>query len=204
MDNSALFKIGYGLYVLTAKDAGKDSGCIINTVLQVTSVPPFVGLITVNKQNYTHELIMNSRQFNISILTTDAPFEIFKHFGFQSGRDVDKFSGYDGASRSENGLLYLNKHTNAYLSFNVKDTIDFGTHTLFSADIIEGVVLNDIDSVTYTYYQRHIKPRPEAAGSAQKKGWRCKICSYVYEGDPMPTDFICPICKHGVSDFERV
>jgi len=201
MDNTALFKMSYGLYVLTAQDKGKDNGCIINTALQVTSGVPPVGVVTVNKQNYTHDMIMASKKCNISMLTEEAAFEIFQHFGFRSGKTVDKFADYKEAARSKNGLLYLTKSTNAYLSFAVTDAIDFGTHTMFRADITDGEVLSGAESVTYSYYQRHIKPKPQAA---PKKGYRCKICGYVYEGEPLPADFICPICKHGASDFEKI
>ncbi len=201
MDTTALFKVGYGLYVLTAKAESKNNGCIINTVLQVTSAPPFVGVITVNKQNYTHDLIMNAREFNLSILTTETPFAVFKHFGFQSGREVDKFNGYDSIARSENGIIYLTNCANAYLSFKVLDTIDFGSHTMFKAEIVDGKVLSNAESVTYSYYQQHIKPKPQ---EVQKNGYRCKICSYVYEGEPLPPDFVCPICKHGAADFEKI
>jgi len=201
MDNKALFKIGYGLYVLTAKDAGKDNGCIINTLMQVASTPVLTGVIAVNKQNYTHDMIMNSRQFNVSMLATQAPFDVFKHFGFQSGKVVDKLTGYNGAKRSENGLIYLAQHTNAYLSCKVLDTIDFGTHTMFRSEIVAGEVLGSVESLTYSYYQQHIKPKPQQGPA---KGWRCKICGYVYEGDPLPSDFICPLCKHGAIDFEKI
>jgi len=201
MDNTALFKLGYGLYVLTARNGGKDNGCIVNTVMQVTSVQPLIGVIGVNKQNYTHDMIMESRKFNISILTTETPFEIFKHFGFQSGATVDKFADYTDAGRSENGLLYLTKHANAMLSFDVTDTIDFGSHTLFKAEINDGEVLGKAESVTYAYYQAHIKPKPQ---EAKKTGYRCNICGYIYEGEALPEDFICPLCKHGASDFVKL
>ncbi len=201
MDNTALFKVGYGLYVLTAKGNGKDNGCIINTVLQVTSAPPFIGVVTVNKQNLTHDLIMKSKEFNVSILTTETPFEVFKNFGFQSGKTVDKFSNYQNIAQSENGIIYLPENTNAYLSFKITDTIDFGTHTMFKADIIDGKVLSNVESVTYSYYQQHIKPKPE---EAKKQGYRCKICGYVHECETLPANFTCPICKHGVGDFEKI
>ena len=200
MDNAALFKIGYGLYLLTSYDGGKDNGCIINTVLQVTS-DPLVGVITVNKQNHTHDMIVKSKEFNVSMLTTQTPFEVFKRFGFQSGRSTYKFAGYQDTAKSENGLLYLTKSTNAYLSFEVTDTIVFGTHTMFKANITDGKVLGEDESVTYSYYQQNIKPKPQATAS---KGYRCKTCNYVYEGDPLPNDFICPLCKHGASDFEKI
>jgi len=201
MNNSALFKIGYGLYILTAKDGDKENGCIINTLLQVTSSSPCVGVITVNKQNFTHDMIMKTREFNISILNIDTPFDVFKHFGFQSGRTVDKLSNYKNVVRSSNSLVYLPEYSNAYLSFKVTDTIDFDTYSMFKAYIMDGDVINNTESVTYSYYQKHIKPKPQ---EATKKGYRCVICGYVYEGDPIPEDFICPICKHGVNDFVKI
>jgi len=203
MNNAALFKISYGLYLLTAKDTDKDNGCIINTVLQITSNPPLVGIISVNKQNHTHDMIMSSKKFNISTLSTTTPFEVFKHFGFQSGKTLDKLAGYDGVKRSENGLVYLAEHANAYLSFEVIEALDFGTHTVFKADIVAGEVLSNAETVTYNYYQQQIKPKPQQAPAA-KTGWRCKICGYVYEGDPLPADFICPLCKHGAVDFVKI
>jgi flavin reductase (DIM6/NTAB) family NADH-FMN oxidoreductase RutF len=201
MNNAALFKIGYGLYVLTARDENKDNGCITNTMLQITSNPPFVAVITVNKQNYTHDLIMKSREFNISTLTVETPFDVFKHFGFQSGKTVDKFSDFKDIARSNNGVIYIPKYSNAFLSFRVMETIDFGTHTMFKAEVIDGEVLNNVESLTYSYYQQHIKPKPQPV---QKTGYRCNICGYIYEGDPLPSDFICPLCKHGASDFVKI
>jgi len=201
MDSTALFKLGYGLYVLTARDGDKDNGCIVNAVLQVTSAPPFVGVITVNKQNFTHDLIMKSKKFNLSVLTTETPFDVFKHFGFQSGKTVDKFAGYDNIARSENGVIYLPKYTNAWLSFEVTDCIDFGSHTMFRVDIVDGEVLDKTESVTYSYYQQHIKPKPQPV---QKTGYRCNICGYIYEGDALPADIVCPLCKHGASDFVKI
>jgi flavin reductase (DIM6/NTAB) family NADH-FMN oxidoreductase RutF len=201
MDNSALFKVGYGLYVLTTKDGDRDNGCIINTLLQVTNVSPFVGVITVIKQNFTHDMIMKSKKFNISILNTNTPFEVFKHFGFQSGRTVDKFSDYKNVKRSKNNIIYLPEYSNAYLSCEVTEIIDFGSHTMFKVRITDGEVISDIESVTYTYYQKHIKPQPK---ETQKNGYRCVICGYIYEGETLPTDFICPLCKHGASDFVKI
>jgi len=197
MDNAALYKVGYGLYVLTAKD-DKDNGCIINTVLQVTSSPSLVGVVTVNKHNHTHNMMMRTRKFNVSVLTTDTPFEVFQRFGFQSGATVDKFVDYTDVKRSVNGILYLSKHTNAFLSFEVTDTLDFGTHTMFKADITGGEVLGDADSVTYSYYQQQIKPKPT---TTIHHGYRCNICGYVFDRDVLPKDFICPVCKHGAGDF---
>ncbi|MCL2111931.1 MAG: flavin reductase [Clostridiales bacterium] len=202
MDKKALFKLGYGLYVLTAQSDGKDNGCIVNTVLQVTSDPSVVGVITVNKQNFTHDMIMKSKKFNLSVLTTETPFAVFENFGYQSGKTADKLAGYTGVARSENGLVYLSDYTGAYLSGEVTGTFDFGSHTMFKAEITAGEVLGAADSLTYAYYQQHIKPKPQ--DSAKKGGWRCNICGYVYEGDPLPADFICPICKHGASDFTKI
>ena len=200
MDNKALFNIGYGLYVVTAKDGDRSNGCIINTVMQVTSSPLLIA-VGVNKQNYTHDLIIKNGEFNISILTEDAPFEVFRHFGFQSGKLVDKLSDYEGKSLGENGLFYLTKYTNAYLSCKLIDTIDFGTHSLFKAEVIDAKIINEDDAVTYTYYHKNIKPKPE---QQSKKGWRCNICGYVHEGESLPSDFICPLCKHGAADFIEI
>jgi len=201
MDNTTLYKIGYGLYVLTAQDGGRDNGCIVNTVMQITSNPPFVGVVSVSKENFTHDLILNSKRFNISALTIEAPFDVFKRFGFQSGATLDKFAGFTGIARSKNGLIYLTDYANAYLSFSVIETFDFGSHTMFKSDITDGEVLGGAESVTYAYYQQHIKPISQPG---QKSGYRCKVCNYVYEGSVLPKDFICPLCKHGVGDFVKI
>ncbi|WP_337399619.1 flavin reductase [Congzhengia sp.] len=201
MDNSAFFKIGYGLYVLTAAENGKDNGCIVNTVIQATNTPNRLAL-AVNKQNYTCEMISHTKQFNISVLCEGTDFNMFKRFGFQSGKDTNKFEGFNDVKRSENGVYYVTKTTNAYFSGNVTNEIDMGTHLLFTADVLEAEVLSERETVTYTYYQDHIKPKPEEKKAA--KGWRCKICGYVYEGEDLPEDFVCPICKHPASDFERI
>ena len=198
MDSKALYRLGYGLYVLTAKDNGRDNGCIINTLLQVTSGSAPLGVITVNKQNYTHDMIMNSKNFNVSVLDIKAPFEVFTHFGFQSGKTVDKISGYSGVMRSKNGLVYLSGYTNAFVSFEVIDTIDFGSHTMFKSAFTDGEVLSFEQSVTYSYYQQHIKPRP---APDVKNCYRCSVCGYVYEGEELPEGFTCPVCKHGIGDF---
>lgn len=200
MDNKALFNIGYGLYVLTARDGAKDNGCIINTVMQVTSNPVLLA-IGVNKQNYTHDMILKSKEFNISVLTTNTPFKVFEHFGFQSGRNVNKFENCEVELRSENGILYLPKFINSYLSCKVIETIDFETHSMFKAEVIDAKTISDEDTVTYTYYQNHIKPKLQPT---QKTGWRCNICGYIYEGETLPPDFICPICKHGAVDFTKI
>ncbi|MCL2874084.1 MAG: flavin reductase [Defluviitaleaceae bacterium] len=202
MDNSALFKLGYGLYVLTANENGRDNGCIINTAMQISSSNLSIGAIAVNKQNYTHDMILKTKKFNISILTTETPFEVFKHFGFNSGTSYDKFAGYTDIARSENGITYLTKHTNAFLSFDVLDTMDFDSHTMFKSNIMDGKVLDSKDSVTYAYYHQNIKPKSEFV--KKSGGHRCVICNYVYEGDVLPLDFICPICKHGISDFVKI
>ena len=201
MDDKALRNLSYGLFVLTAKEGDKDNGCIINTVTQVANTPNRIS-IAVNKNNYTHDMIKATGKFNVSILDEGTPFDTFKHFGFQSGRDVDKAVGIEFA-RSENGIIYMTQHANAFLSGDVIETLDVGSHTLFVADLVDGAVLNSEKSVTYAYYFDHIKPAPEAQVE-KKVGWVCKICGYIYEGDPLPEDFICPICKHPASDFEKL
>lgn len=200
MDNNALFKIGYGLYILTANNGEKDNACIINTVMQVTSNPCQIG-IAVNKQNYTAEIIQKTKKFNLSVLTEDADFETFKRFGFQSGRTADKFEGFYDTKRSPNGLIYVTKNTNSYMSAYVKQEVDLGTHILFVAQLVAAEVLSEKPTLTYNFYHENIKPKPR---SVNKSGWRCKICGYVYEGDELPADFICPLCKHGREDFEKI
>lgn len=200
MDTRALFKIGYGLYVLTARQEEKDNGCIINTVMQVTSNPCQIG-IAVNKLNYTNKMISETKKFNISVLSEDAKFETFKHFGFQTGANVNKFESFYDTKRSPNGVLYITKETNAFMSAYVKQEIDLGTHTLFIAQLVGAEVLSDRPTVTYDYYQKNIKPMSE---QPKTSGWKCKICGYIYEGEELPPDFICPLCKHGASDFEKI
>ena len=199
MDTKALFKIGYGLYVLTANDE-KDNGCIINTVMQVTSNPLQIA-ITVNKRNYTTAMIQKTRKFNISVLSEKADFNIYKHFGYQSGKDVNKFENFSDTKRSPNGVLYITSGTNAYMSAYVQQEIDLGTHFLFIGQLVAIENLSDDKSATYEYYQNNVKPKPE---TNNKKGWRCKICGYIYEGEELPADYICPICKHGAADFEKL
>ena len=198
-DVSAMFKLTYGLFVLTAREGDKDNGCIVNTVAQLTSSPNRV-TVAVNKANYTHDMILRTGEFNASILTEDAPFELFKHYGFQSGREVDKFEGFE-MPRTANGIVYVLGVANAVISGKVVQAIDCGTHTLFIADVTELKTLSNDRSVTYQYYFDHIKPKPAPAPKDQK-GFVCKICGYVYEGDELPADFICPLCKHGAEDFE--
>lgn len=203
MDKQAMFRFGYGLYVLTTAEGQFDNGCIINTAIQVTSAPNRI-LIAVNKQNKTHDMIMASRKFNVSMIAENATFELFRHFGFQSGNNVDKFAGYTECARSENGLYYITGQTNAYVSGSVIQTIDMDTHTIFIADVTDAKILSDVPTATYTYYQEHIKPKPEVPKQTTKTTWVCKVCGYVYEGDTLPEDFVCPICKHGAADFEKV
>lgn len=204
MDNKALYKLTYGLFVLTAKQGEKDNGCIINTAIQVTSEPNRIS-IAVNKANYTHDMILASGMFNVSVISQDAEFSLFKRFGFQSGRTVDKFEDFETVRRVENGLLVVTEGCNGYFSAKVEQTIDLGSHTLFIASVTDMQVLSDTPSASYEYYQNHIKPKPQApAASSGKTVWRCKVCGYVYEGEELPADFICPICKHPASDFEKV
>ena len=202
VDQNAMFKLSYGLFVLTAEEGGKHNGCIINTALQLTDTPKRI-TIAVNKANYTHDMILKTRRFNVSVLSTSAPFALFQQFGFQSGRDVDKFDGKYEIRTSENGLVYLSQYANAYISGKVIDALDYGTHTLFVADVTEAKVLSNEPSVTYTYYFEHIKPKPQPKED-DKPGWVCKICGYVYEGEDLPADFICPLCKHGAEDFDKL
>ena len=199
-NQAAMFKLTYGLFVLSAKEGEKDNGCIVNTVQQVSDTPNRIA-VTVNKSNYTHDMILKTGRFNVSILSEDASFEIFQHFGFQSGRDVDKFADWNNYKRAENQITYITKGTNGYLCGKVIETMDLGTHTFFLAEVEDGDILNDTESVTYSYYHKNIKPQPK---ETKKTGWRCKICGYVYEGEELPPDFICPLCKHGASDFEKI
>ena len=199
MDTKALSKIGYGLYVLTTNYDNIDNGCIINTVQQVTSDPLRLSIV-VNKNNYTHDLILDSCVFNINVLTTETPFKVFEHFGFQSGRNVNKFADCEQELRAVNNVLYLPKHINAYFACRVMKSIDLGTHTMFIADVLDAVNVNDLDSVTYDYYQKNIKPKK----TVTKGCWVCKVCGWVYEGERLPDDIVCPICKHGKEEFEYV
>lgn len=203
MDKKAMYKLSYGLFVLTSAFSGKDSGCIINTGIQVTSEPNRVS-IAVNKANFTGELVEKNGKFNLSILSEAAAFETFRHFGFQSGRDVDKFAAYPDCRRSANGLYYVTAGTNAYISATVEQTVDLGSHTLFIAAVDDMEVLSKDPSATYAYYQSHIKPKPAQKSSAGKTAWRCTVCGYIYEGEALPADFTCPLCKHPASDFEKI
>ena len=197
MDKTALFKFSYGLFVLTARQDGKDNGCIINTAGQLTDTPMQIQ-IAVNKNNLTHDMILNTGVFNVSVLSQDAVFWVFQHYGFQSGRDVDKFAQIPEA-RTENGLRYVEGCTNAVISGKVIQAVDCGTHTLFIAEVTEAKTLSGEPSMTYQYYFDHVKPKPTPATGK----WVCKICGYVHEGDELPPDFICPWCKHGAEAFEK-
>ena len=201
VEPNAFFKLSYGLFVLTAKDGDKDNGCIINTASQLTDNPKRI-TIAVNKANYTHDMILKTGLFNVSVLTTDAPFDLFKYYGFQTGREVNKFPG-SGFPRSKNGLIFITGCVNAFISGKVIEAHDYGTHTLFVAEVTEAQALSSAPSVTYAYYFDHIKPKP-AKPAEKKVGWVCKICGYVYEGEDLPADFICPLCKHGAADFEKL
>jgi len=199
---NALFKFSYGLFVLSSVDGDKHNGCIINTGIQLTDNPKRIA-IAVNKANYTHDMIMNSRKFNISILDETAPFDLFKQFGFQSGRNTEKFDGKYEIRLSENGVVYLNKYANAFISGKVVDVQDYGTHTLFVADVAQAQILSEEASMTYAYYFDHVKPKPQPKAEDAKPGWVCKICGWEYEGEELPADIICPLCKHGAEDFEK-
>ena len=198
-DLTALFNIGYGLYVVTCRDGQKDNGLIVNTVTQVTNTPNRVA-VTINKENYSHHVIKQTGKMNVNCLTTDAPFKVFEAFGFVSGRNVDKFADCT-PQRSDNGLVVLPRYINAFLSLQVEDYVDLDTHGMFICTVTEARVINDKETMTYTYYYNNVKPKPETEG---KKGYVCKICGYVYEGDTLPEDFICPLCKHGAADFEPI
>ena len=197
MDNKAMFNLSYGLFILTAKDGEKDNGCIVNTVGQVTSQPNRISL-TVNKANYTHDMILKTKEFNVSVLAENSKFETYRHWGFQSGRNTDKLESIS-FKRSANGLVYIADETNAFLSAKVVSTLDLGTHTLFIADVTDGEVWSQVPSATYSFYQNNIKPKP--ASTEKRKGFICTVCGYIYEGETLPDDFICPVCKHPASDF---
>lgn len=203
MNKKAMYKLSYGLFVLTTKENEKDNGCIINTAIQAANNQLS---ICVNKANYTHDMILKSGVFNVSIISQNAKFDLFKHFGFQSGRDVNKFEGFKACERSENGILYVTEGTNAYISVKVTKTEDLDSHTMFVGQITDMDVLSDVPSATYEYYQNNIKPKPQPVGQTEDGQivWRCTICGYEYVGEELPEDFICPLCKHPASDFEKV
>jgi len=198
-DLTALFNIGYGLYVVTSNDGKKDNGLIVNTVTQVTNTPNRIA-VTINKENYSHHIIKQTGIMNINCLSEDAPFSVFEKFGFQSGRNVDKFADCEPI-RSDNGLIFLPRHINSFMSLKVEQYIDLETHGMFICSVTESRVIKKAETMTYTYYQNNVKPKPETEG---KKGYVCKICGYVYEGENLPDDFVCPLCKHGAADFEKI
>ena len=198
-DLTALFRIGYGLYVVTSNDGKKDNGLIVNTVIQLTDTPNRVA-VNINKANYSHHVIKQTGMLNVNCLSTEAPFSVFEQFGFQTGRSVDKFAGQT-VHRSDNGLVFLDKYINAFMSLKVEDYVDLGTHGMFICSVTEARVMSNQETMTYTYYQNNVKPKPETEG---KKGFVCKVCGYIYEGDELPADYICPLCKHGSADFEPI
>lgn len=199
LDMTALYKIGYGLYVVTSNDGKQDNGLIVNTVIQVSDNPNRIA-VNINKQNYSHDIIKQTGKLNVNCLSVETPFEIFKRFGFQSGRTVNKFEGFTPLY-SDNGLAFLSKYINAFMSLEVEQYVDLETHGMFICKVTEARVISDKETMTYTYYQNHVKPKPQ---TKVKKGYVCKVCGYVYEGDPLPEDFICPLCKHGAADFEPI
>ena len=198
-DLRALFSIGYGLYVVTSSDGKKDNGCIVNTVTQVTSSPNRVA-VTINKDNYTHHVVQQTGIMNVNCLSMEAPFSVFEKYGFASGRNTDKLKDVEEL-RSDNGLRFLPQYINAFFSLKVENYVDLGTHGMFICSITESRVITKAETMTYTYYQKNVKPKPETEG---KKGFVCKVCGYVYEGDELPDDFVCPLCKHGAADFEPI
>ncbi len=198
-DLTALFKIGYGLYVVTSNDGKRDNGLIVNTVTQVTSTPNRVA-VCINKDNYSHHIIKQTGKMNVNCLSVEAPFSVFESFGFRSGRNVDKFEGTE-VLRSDNGLVFLPRYINSFMSLKVEQYIDMDTHGMFVCSVTEARVISDKETMTYTYYQNNVKPKPKTEG---KKGWVCKVCGYVYEGEELPEDFVCPLCKHGAADFEPI
>lgn len=199
MNMNALFQIGYGLYVVTSHDGNKDNGLIVNTVTQVTSTPARVA-VTIHKQNYSHEIIQKTGVMNVNCLTVETPFKVFEAFGFVSGRNTDKFAGCEPL-RSENGLVVLPRYINAYMSLKVEQYVDLDTHGMFICSVTEADAVSDLETMTYTYYHKNVKPKPE---TKKKKGYVCKICGYIHEGEELPADFICPLCKHPASDFELI
>ena len=200
IDKNALYNIAYGLYVVTCNDGSKDNGLIVNTVTQVTSSPMRIA-VTINKQNYSHDVILNTRKMNVNCLTTDTPFSVFETYGFHSGRDVDKFQNTK-PEHSNNGLVVLSKHINAYMSLEVEQYIDLDTHGMFICNVIEAKVVSKSPSMTYDYYQKNVKPKNNA--KKETSGYVCTVCGWVYEGDTLPEDIVCPLCKHGADAFEKI
>lgn len=202
MNAKAFFQLSYGLYVAATKSDNKMNGCIINTVTQVTDQPKQI-VIAINKENLTCELIQKSGIVSISVLSETAPFSLFQHFGFQSGRETDKFVDVPFALTKQE-LPYLTEHTSAYFDCKVVHSYDLGTHMLFLASVTDADVISDKWAMTYSYYHEYVKPKPSSKPNEPVKGWRCTVCGYVYEGEELPPDFICPWCKHGIEDFEKI
>lgn len=205
MNQKAIYKLSYGLFVLTAKEGEKDNGCIINTAIQAASSPNQIS-ICVNKANYTHDMITRTGAFTVSVISQDAGFDLFRHFGFQSGKEVDKFDAFTDCKRGANGIYYITKGTNAFMSVCVEKTVDLGSHSMFIGEVTDMDVLSDSASVTYEYYLKNIKPKRQEVGKTKdgKTIWRCSVCGYEYAGEELPDDFICPLCKHPASDFEKI
>ena len=199
LDPTALFNIGYGLYIVTARENDKDNGCVVNTVTQVTDKKLRVA-VTINKQNYTHDMVKNTGVMNVCCLTEETPFAIFEYFGFQSGREVEKFVS-PNLHRSDNGLVILPSYSNSFISLKVEKEVELDTHTMFICEVTQSQVLSDKPTMTYSYYHANVKPKPQ---KTESKGYRCKICGWVYEGDELPKDIVCPICKHGYDAFEKI
>ena len=205
MDKKAMYKLSYGLFVLTAKEDSKDNGCIINTAIQAASEPNQLS-ICVNKLNYTHDMIKRTGAFTVSVISQNASFDLFKQFGFQTGREADKFADFSSCTRCVNGIYYITEGTNAYISVKVTKSEDLGSHTMFIGEITDMEVLSEVPSVTYEYYLNNIKPKPQAVDITEEGQtvWRCTICGYEYVGEELPEDFVCPLCKHPASDFEKI
>ena len=201
MNTKALYNLTYGVYLMSANENGKDNACIINTAVQVANNPTRISVAAI-KGNLTHDMIVKTGKLNLSALSVDAPFSLFEHFGMKSGRDVDKFATFTDVARSENGLLYLTKYATAFLSLNVVESYDLGSHTLFIGELVDAETLENAENCTYGYYQTVIKA--SATKPVAKTGWRCTVCNHVYEGENLPDDYICPICKHGKEDFEKI
>ena len=198
-DIKALFNIGYGLYVVTSNDGSKDNGAIINAVMQITDNPNRLA-VCINKKNYTHDVVKNSGKMNINILDESAPFSVFENFGFRSGRDCNKFENVDNF-RAKNGIVVLTEYLNSFISLEVEQYVDVETHGMFICKVTDARTMYDTPTMTYSYYHKNVKPKPQ---TDIKKGYRCKICGYVYDGEPLPEDFVCPLCKHGAQDFEKI
>jgi len=202
INSNAMFKLSYGLFIITARENDFDNGCIINTAGQVTDTPLQIA-VTINKKSKTYDMIKNTCVFNLSVISEKAEFELFKHFGFQSGSSANKFDGYQAAKRAENGVMYITDGVNSYISAKVVQDIDLGTHTMFVAEVTDAEIISDAASATYEYYHSNIKPKPQEKKN-KKTVWRCKVCGYEYEGDELPEDFICPLCNHPASAFEKI